>query len=439
MGKISPKYLSWITLHGAGLMVGLLLLAAVPASAEVRIDGFLQGLYGGRLDQHNPTETEYTASETRLQLRTEHFGDGVEFFGRLDFLYDGALANQYDWELREGYMKFRLGTNFDFKVGRQILTWGTGDLIFINDVFAKDYRSFFVGRDDQYLKAPQDAIRGEYYSPIGSLALVWSPRFEPNRLPDGRRLSFYSPLAPGPSQIVGTGIDSMFQFRAVEPPSEFKNSEIAGRFSRTVLSTFQMALYAYHGFYKNPMGLTMTPNGPMPYYPRLNVYGASLRGTALGGILWLEGGYLDSRDDPNGDDPMVPNSSGTGLIGYERQIITNLTVNAQWQADVMVNHDAFARQMAASGAEYIRDKVRHLVTSRITKLMMNENLTLSSFVFYSPTDEDVYWRFSATYKYTDELAIAVGGNIFAGKHENTDFGQFQKNDNVYLKLTYGFE
>jgi len=86
----------------------------------------------------------------------------------------------------------------------------------------------------------------------------------------------------------------------------------------------------------------------------------------------------------------------------------------------------------------VRDEVRHLLTSRVTKLAMDENLTLSAFGFYSPTDEDAYVRLSASYKYSDEVTITAGGNIFTGKHENTEFGQFQKNDNAYLKLTYGF-
>ena len=69
---------------------------------------------------------------------------------------------------------------------------------------------------------------------------------------------------------------------------------------------------------------------------------------------------------------------------------------------------------------------------------MDENLTLSTFVFVSPTDEDAYVRLYVGYKYTDEVTLAAGGNIFSGSHLNTDFGQFQKNDNAYLKITYGF-
>ena len=39
------------------------------AYGEVYLGGFLQGLYGGRLNEDNPTMTEYTASESRLQLK----------------------------------------------------------------------------------------------------------------------------------------------------------------------------------------------------------------------------------------------------------------------------------------------------------------------------------------------------------------------------------
>ena len=400
------------------------------ARAEINLDGFLQGLYGGRLDEDNPTASEFTASETRMQLRAQHFGDHGQFFGRLDFTYDGAESeSQYDWELREGYFKFRMGSKFDIKVGRQILTWGTGDLIFINDVFAKDYRSFFIGRDDQYLKAPQNALRIEYYSPVGALALVWSPDFEPNRLPTGERLSFYNPMVR--DIIGGESLPSV-----PEPEKKFENSEFAARLTGSV-SSFSTALYFYKGFYKNPVGFD--PNmGEMgsPVYPKLNVYGGSLRGQVVGGILWIEGGYFDSRQDSDGDNPYIPNSGIKGLIGFEKQVANNLTANLQWQADYMTDYDVYKVQMA--GADFIRDEVYHLLTTRWTKLLNSELITLSFFGFYSPTDEDAYLRLSASYKYTDQVNITVGGNIFDGKHKSTDFGQFMLNDNVYLKLTYGF-
>lgn len=395
--------------------------------AQLKLDGFLQTLHGARLDKSNPARTEFTASETRMQLRAEHFGDNAEFFGRLDFLFDGADSSRYDWELREGYLKFRLGDNIDIKAGRQILTWGTGDLLFINDVFAKDYLSFFIGRDDQYLKAPQNALRLEYYAQAGSLTLVWTPRFEPNRLPTGRRLSFFDPFS---QQIVGS--------TAVEPQipaPKIENSELAVRFNRR-LGNFSSSLYFYHGFYKNPLGARMVAGILLPFYPRLNVYGGSLRGSMGATIVWLEGGWYDSRNDTNGDNPLLPNSSGIALIGFERQVADNLTANLQWQADIMLDYDLH-RQSLPAGA-YLRDEIKHLLTSRITKLLHSELVTLSGFVFYSPSEKDYYIRLGLSYKHTDELTLATGGNIFDGNNAATDFGQLQLNDNVYIKLTYGF-
>jgi hypothetical protein len=409
--------------------VAALSFLAAGNAAGLDIDGFLQGLYGGRLDSSNPTSTEQTASETRLQLRFSHYGEGGEFFGRLDFAFDGADTLQYDWELREAFAKFRLGEDLDVKVGRQVLTWGTGDLLFINDVFAKDYRSFFIGRDDQYLKAPQNGFRLDYYNPWGDLSFVWTPRFEPNRLPTGSRLSYYDPLK---GAIVGGGVG----VAPLMPEPSLGNAEFAGRYSRGI-GGFEGSLYAYRGFYKNPLGALVVGGSPVPVYPRLHVFGASLRGQVGGGILWAEGGYFDSREDRDGDDPFLPNSSVTGMAGFERQVATNFTVNGQWQADVMMHHDTYRSQQEAAGA-HVRDRVKHLLTTRITKLLRSELLMLSGFLFYSPTDRDLYLRLSTEYKYTDEVILTLGANVFHGEEEATDFGQFMKNDNVYLKVTYGF-
>ena len=60
----------------------------------------------------------------------------------------------------------QLGENTDVSIGRQVQTWGTGDLLFLNDLFPKDFQSFFSGRDDEYLKAPGNAIRITHFSPV---------------------------------------------------------------------------------------------------------------------------------------------------------------------------------------------------------------------------------------------------------------------------------
>ena len=411
------------------LSILIFILMAVPyANAEIHTDGFVQGLFGGFVESDNPTLSDQSVSETRLQVRMSSYGDNGEFFSRSDFVYDG-ISDTYDWEIREAFLKFRLGTKIDFKVGRQIITWGTGDLIFINDVFAKDYRSFFSGRDDQYLKAPQNALRVEYYNTLGSFSFVFTPRFEPNRLPTGERLSYYNPFV---GKIVSTNDDPMYYFEPATPDPTFGNSEFAARYQRRV-GMYAFALYFYKGFYKNPRGLD---DNMMPVYPGLLLSGFSLRGQQFGGILWIEGGYYNSKDNKNNDNPMLPNSSMSGLIGFEKQIATNLTVNLQYQADKMEDYEKF--KAAQDPNFHYRDEIKHLVTSRWTKMLRDETVMLSGFVFYSPNEEDLYFRFSTEYKYTDEITLTAGGNLFDGTYANTDFGQFALNDNLFIKMTYNF-
>lgn len=404
-----------------------LLMPFSSQAGDTYITGFLQGLYGGGLEADNPTNSDYTASETRLQLKLESFSESAEFFGRLDFTYDDYAEESMDLELREGYLKFRLGDLFDFKVGRQIITWGTGDLIFINDVFAKDYVSFFNGRDDQYLKAPQNALRVAHYNKLGTWSLIYTPKFAPNRIPTGERLSYYNPIA---NSIVG---GSDFYFEGVRPESKFENGEIAARFKR-YFGNADVALYAYDGFYKNPVAMNMMDS--TAYYPELNVFGASIRKPIFGGIAWVESGYYYSRDDKDGDNPFIPNSQISSMIGFERQINSNLTANIQYQNKKMLDYDKYEASLYPGMIKM--DENYHLLTSRLTQMLMMETVTLSAFVFYSPSDEDFYGRFSISYKYTDNLTMAAGANIFDGSDIYTDFGRFKMNDNVYLKLTYGY-
>lgn len=426
------------------LLVVLLAAMILPTAGSLRADdvhlgGFVEGLWGAGLNDNNPASRDYPAAESRLQLRFESYADRAEAFARVDFVQDGFDSANYDWAIREAYIKFRTPINIDFKIGRQILTWGTGDLFFINDVFAKDYVSFFIGRQDQYLKAPQTALLAEWYTNFGSFSVAAVPAFEPNVLPTGDRLSFFNPMT---GQIVG--VDGYMQ--PVKPETKFENGELAFRYARQI-SSFKLAGYAYRGFFKEPRGVGNPGSESMfLYYPRLNVYGASLRGQVMGGIIWIEGGYFDSREDQRGVNYFVENSSSRAFAGFERQVASDLTGNIQVEVDVMNNYGNYETsydQMVAmlpsnSPFPHKADETRTLLTSRWTKQLLMQTLTISLFGFYSPSDKDGYVRFSTEYKYTDELGLVFGGNFFAGNYPYTIFGQFDLNDNLYVRANYGF-
>ncbi|MEK7850921.1 MAG: hypothetical protein AAB275_03480, partial [Deltaproteobacteria bacterium] len=130
-----------------------LLLASSPVYA-LDLHGFLQGNYSARVTDDGPPQangSDYLLSEERFQLKvSESSKDGsASFFLKTDFFHDG-VDNNDDIEVREGYIDYTKGA-IDLRVGRQIITWGTGDLMFINDIFPKNYNAFFSGRPMEYL------------------------------------------------------------------------------------------------------------------------------------------------------------------------------------------------------------------------------------------------------------------------------------------------
>ncbi|MEE9165073.1 MAG: hypothetical protein V3U15_02300, partial [Nitrospinota bacterium] len=161
--------------------------------------GFWEARAGTRI-QEDPHEKDLSIAETRLQLQLEKTVKLVTFKLTTDFLFDPVL-DRYNVRLEEGEgiidlreinLLLRPADFTDIKVGRQTLTWGTGDLIFINDLFPKDWNSFFIGRDPEYLKAPSDAVKISFFSRLANLDIIYTPRFDADRFIDGKRISFFN-------------------------------------------------------------------------------------------------------------------------------------------------------------------------------------------------------------------------------------------------------
>lgn len=415
---------------GVAVACALSILVSFPASAELEWHGFLEAGYGLRTtDAPGFTDSrEYTLQEARAQLRLSSYGERGEVFVRLDVLHDQVIDKDTDLELREGFLRFStLWNKLDVKVGRQALTWGTGDLLFINDLFPKDWVSFFVGREDQYLKAPVDAVRLGLFGLPFNVDVVLSPEFTPDRVPQGQRLHVQMPswLTLNDSPL--------------EPPDALDNGELALRLSRYIGSV-DVALYTYTGYFKTPSGLMAFDFGGDVtgrfFHPGLNVYGASARGSGLGGVLWGETGFYDSRQDRSGSDPFIPNSSLRFLGGFERQLYTDFNAGFQFYGEWMMDHEKYTERLHPEAFE--QDELRQILTLRLEKLLHYQTVRLSMFTYFSPTDEDAYLRGLASYRVSDEVEVALGGNLFVGENDQTQFGQVGRNDNVYARMRYNF-
>ncbi|MBE9536967.1 MAG: hypothetical protein IMF07_07270 [Proteobacteria bacterium] len=400
-------------------------------SHAISLHGFAEGAYGARFHNDLTRKDNYNLSEARLQLKGSHLPKMLEnwqpeFFFKGDILHD-RYSETTQGILREAYLFLTPLPTVDLKVGRQILTWGTGDLLFINDLFPKDYVSFMIGRDDEYLKLPSDAIKASFFLPKISIDVILTPQAEQNNSINGERLSFYNGLI---GEIVGQNGSGDFH----EPAHTLRNMETAARVYRN-FGSIEGALYYFKGFYKEPLGVSDPVNWDF-FYPRLAVYGASLRGPFAGGIGNIELGYYDSREDRSGGNSSIENSAVKYLAGYEKDMGKDLKLGLQYQLEQMLDYDAY--RAGVNPGSPADDEYRHLLTLRLTQLMMDQNLNIGLFVFYSPSDKDIHLRPRISYKFNDNMSGTIGANIFEGDKSHTFFGQLDRNDNIYTRVRYSF-
>ena len=144
--------------------------------------------------QDDPNAKDISVMETRLQADLFTYTDWIEFKLKGDVWADG-VTEKGDGDLREAWFFKRPFDFMDLKIGRQILTWGTGDLVFLNDLFPKDWQSYFIGRDSEYLKAPSDAAKISLFSELASIDLVYTPQFDPDRYITGEYISYWDATA----------------------------------------------------------------------------------------------------------------------------------------------------------------------------------------------------------------------------------------------------
>jgi len=420
---------------GAAIVFVLGTLFSPPIEAQedkefpIRLHGFFLGNVAARTGSDHPTGEEggrFILADGRLRLEAsgDTGGGSLSFLFKGDLFYDGVSDDAHGL-VREAYADVSRGW-LDLRVGRQIVTWGVGDLLFINDVFPKDWAAFFSGRPLEYLKVGVDAAKAHIDTRALNAEIVVIPFFEPDNLPGAERFFFFDPFATIRTRVLE------------EPATTAGNTELALRLYGRVLNS-DVSFYAYRGYWRQP---SFRPDElPVPtrlggFYARLNTYGVTVQRSLGAAVLNVEAGYYDSRDDPEGVDPVVPNSQYRLLAGYQRQLASELSLGAQYYAEILENYAEYLNGLPPQLSA--QDRVRHLLTVRLTQFLKYQTWKLSLFSFYGPSDRDFLLIPEVWHAITDRLSFTVGANIFAGENRTTFLGQLDANDNVFVAVRLDF-
>ena len=389
------------------------------------VAGFVHTRHAIRVKDDPFQASRFPLSETRFRLGLSGYNDYFEWNMKSDFIFD-SFDSKAKFELREANVDVNTPSWMGLKIGRQILTWGKGDMLFINDLFPKDWQSFFIGRELEYLKAPSDALKLSFFFAKMEVNLIYTPSFNPDNFPTGERLSFYD------SSISDfRGSENRFDFDI--PNDFFKQDEFSWRIRRNFGSS-DFALYGYYGYWKSPSGIDLT-NGT-PLFTNMNSHGLSFESKLFKGIFSTEMAYYHSSEDSDGTNFAIANSNFRLLIGQNFDLKNEWNIAFQYYSEITTQYENQVNNLPPG---FIAAKqVRDMFTIRIGKNLYKQRLNISIFNFYGIAERDNYLRLNVSYKIKDDWKIDVGANVFSGKNEQSFWNQFNHNNNIYLGLKWSY-
>jgi hypothetical protein len=177
-----------------------------------------------------------------------------------------------------------------------------------------------------------------------------------------------------------------------------------------------------------PLQLNLTPT-----HPWINFYGLNFSRPVGTFVFRGEGGYYPNRYfdtwdmSKTNDGLLVKKPFLQGMIGVDYQLTGEIDIGVQAIHERILNYND----------NLTDDELNSIGSLMLRGRFANETILPLWLTLYNISNYSYLSRIAVDWKYSDSFTITTGFDILGGDID-TVFGQFDRNDNVYLKLVYNF-
>jgi hypothetical protein len=391
-------------------------------SDQIDFSGYVRNYTGVLTSSPNDFSIVQNTFNLNIEKRTDKTGFKVN-----PFLYH-YFDQKLEIGLREAYVDLYF-KNFDLRVGRQQIIWGKAEGVFITDVVSpKDLREFLLPDFDE-IRTGITAFKLNYYLGNSSIEAVWSPSFSPTQMPEEG--SIWAPKMDFP-------VNPVFDYSNSEVKASLENSELFVRYS-SMGSRIDFELVGGTFFYDDPaMNITrqMDPSTMQlsglivkPQYNRVNMAGGSFSKVMVGFVLRAEGAFYNGRYFQTSDPLVIGSIIKKDNLHYMAGLdytLSGVKLSAQFIQEYILDYET----------GIANEEFENTMTFLAKKDYFREKLWVELFAYVGLNKGDALVRPKVSYAFADGFDMQTGANLFFGNEGR--FGQYDKNDMLYLKLKYSF-
>ncbi len=357
--------------------------------------------------------------------------------GRFDYdaiydlsnFYPGPVRDdqRFDPMFRETYIDFGAG-QFDFRFGRQQIVWGEVVGLFLADVVsAHDLRESIV-QDFDLIRIPQWAARVEYFKDDFHLEGVWIPFPSIDRI--GKPGSDFFPYPPAPPPGYGYVINDE---RRPEVSGANRNFGVRASLLK---GGWDVAAFAYRSVDESATFFRQVVTGPVPavvYTPRhekVTQFGLTASKEFDDYLFRGEAVYTQGRQSNvtrlSDSDGVVRQNYLDYIVGTDLPAPESTRLNVQFFQRVFTDHDpdTFARAVESGVTLFGSTKFAH-------------DVEVQTLLIHSLNRNDWLLRPKLVWAFAKNWRAVAGGDVFGGKPTGL-FGQYDRNDRVYLEVRRNF-
>ncbi|PIE98023.1 MAG: hypothetical protein CR988_05210 [Treponema sp.] len=416
-----------------------LIIAVFSATSLTAVEFELHGIIDTTFATGFWKTSEMLEANVRFKPHLDFFADDFHAVGSVALEYSALDPLKVNVKLGEVFAEYAW-ERFDFRLGRQIITWGKADGLQITDIICPRNYMNFIGVEYKDSRIPTNGIKVRHFGDFYTIEGIWTPVY----IASFPKLDKNKPLSrvyfPEKIEMSGKEVSVEYNLKNKKPPHRIQDGEW-GLKSSFFFSAIDFSFLFFRGWDHTPNYNTEVDTSPLmtgnpakitltPDHNRIWMVGMDMAIPAGMFIIRSEAAWLGKKAfaQKNATKPLSKHHQLKAMVGTECNPGQGWRIQLQYMEDVVFENTK----------KLNRSQRLPMLTFHLSKTFLRDTLKLSGGLLIGCDAWDTLTAINLSYDIIDNLKITLGGNLYCRGKKKGNFGKMERLSNIWLRGRFSF-